>query len=87
VQENTCYSADQLFAVFDVDHDAISADDIQKLCPALLQQKLTGSCVEKEVKTTLQGPSDPERSWYLTTVLCYTQLDSSIYPPLRPIFM
>ncbi|XP_052806762.1 zinc transporter ZIP4-like [Mya arenaria] len=71
--ETTCYTADQLYSVFSVDPVAISGDDIGRLCPAILQQKLAGSCVKDAEKITVQGPTDAEKYGYgtlATLIVC-----------------
>lgn len=62
LQESACYTADQLFAIFDVPHTGVAMENFVNLCPALVQQKLYGSCsAAEETGTTDDKPSLSER--------------------------
>ncbi|XP_045207742.1 zinc transporter ZIP12-like [Mercenaria mercenaria] len=73
--ENVCYTDEQLLAIFHGHDSNIPEEKFNVMCPALIQQKLAGVCVQSEQESKQQGaqPSKLERYGYgslATIIVC-----------------
>ncbi|XP_045172290.2 zinc transporter ZIP4-like [Mercenaria mercenaria] len=73
--QNVCYTDEQLLAIFHAHDSNIPAEKFSAMCPALIQQKLSGVCVQSEQESNQQGaqPSKLERYGYgslATIIVC-----------------
>ncbi|KAH3701036.1 hypothetical protein DPMN_076019 [Dreissena polymorpha] len=71
--ESVCFTPDQLYATFEMEGTSLTSAQVSLLCPALLQQKVAGSCAAIEESDTSAKPSDAERYGYgtiATLIVC-----------------
>ncbi|XP_052223793.1 zinc transporter ZIP4-like isoform X6 [Dreissena polymorpha] len=71
--ESVCFTPDQLYATFEMEGTSLTSAQVSLLCPALLQQKVAGSCAAIAESDTSAKPSDAERYGYgtiATLIVC-----------------
>ena len=64
LQNNQCYTGDQLLSVFKVPATGISLDKFKEVCPSLIQQQLSANCKSGDIKKQKKQsdrPTDAER--------------------------
>jgi hypothetical protein len=70
-QASTCYTKDQILAVFNVEENGISIEKFGEICPALIQQKVANVCngnvlQQNETESTRPSTAESESSVYVT---------------------
>ncbi|XP_033118397.1 zinc transporter ZIP12-like [Anneissia japonica] len=63
--EKQCYSGESLLDIFGIDHESgLHQEDLERICPALLQQVLSKSCEEEhQEEETVQEEEDKAKVW------------------------
>ncbi|KAL3837320.1 hypothetical protein ACJMK2_022686 [Sinanodonta woodiana] len=87
IWNNRCYTGEQLLAIFNVaTKSVITEQKFQDICPSLIQQKISGSCMKKQnsSKTNKHQPTDAERYGYGTVgkfLCCACSLGGALIIP------
>ena len=60
-----CLTVDDILSIYQITSPRITQSDVERLCPALLEQHLSGTCAAEEEMKKTEGPTRAESKYIL----------------------